>query len=196
MEDNRRTADTQQNRGAVTPSGENRVSVGTRGTASASPRRVPDRRVPQRRVSGRHAVRDPRFITIRKKERTPFPIITILFLIALTVLFLFMIMNYAEIDKYNSSVTGLQNELAKLQQEQKKLENRLENKDDRAAFEKYASEELGMVKSNTLYRYYIALNPKDKTEIVEREEKTESGFGFLLSGIAEVLRDFWSRTPA
>ena len=139
----------------------------------------------------RHAVREPRFITVKKKEKQPFPFVTIAFLTAITALFLFMMMNYAEIDKYNSSVTDLRNEVASLQEEQKKLEIRLENKDDRAAFEQYATETLGMVKSNSLNRYYIALNPSDKTEIVEYEEEKEGGFGYLLSGLAEVLRDFW-----
>lgn len=140
----------------------------------------------------RHAVREPKFITVKKKERTPFPFVTIAFLTAITALFLFMMMNYAEIDKYNSSVTELRNEVAHLQNEQKKLEIRLENKDDRAAFEEYAIETLGMVKSNTLERHYVALNPSDKTEIMEYEEEKQGGFGYLLSGLAEVLRDFWN----
>ena len=138
----------------------------------------------------RHAVREPKFITVKKKEKQPFPFVTIAFLTAITALFLFMMMNYAEIDKYNSSVTDLRNEVAELQEEQKKLEIRLENKDDRAAFEQYAIENLGMVKSNSLNRYYIALNPSDKTEIIEYEEEEQGGFGYLLSGLAEVLRDF------
>ena len=138
----------------------------------------------------RRAVREPRFITVKKKEKQPFPFVTIAFLTAITALFLFMMMNYAEIDKYNSSVTDLRNELASLQDEQKKLEIRLENKDDRAAFEQYAIETLGMVKANSLNRYYIALNPSDKTEIMEYEEEEKGGFGYLLSGLSEVLRDF------
>lgn len=138
------------------------------------------------------AVREPKFITVKKKERAPFPFATIAFLAAITVLFLFLMMNYAEIDKYNSSVTDLKNEVAALQNEQKELEVKLENKDDRAAFEQYAIEQLGMVKAGSLNRYYISLNPSDKTEIVEDVPETEGGFGFLLSGLAEVLRDFWN----
>ena len=102
-----------------------------------------------------------------------------------------MMMNYAEIDKYNSSVTELKNEVASLQSEQKKLEQKLENKDDRVAYEEYASEELGMVKSDTLNKYIITLSPEDKTEIMEYDGETNDGFGYLLSGIVEVIRDFF-----
>ena len=115
-----------------------------------------------------------------------------LFLAVITVLFIFIMMNYAEIDKYNSTVTDLQNQVAQLQEEQKKLDIRLENKDNRTNYEKYASEELGMVKSDSLNKYIITLNPEDKTEIMEYDDGNDTGFGYLLSGLAEVLRDFFS----
>lgn len=140
----------------------------------------------------RHAVRQPRYVEIKQEKKSPFPIAVVAFLAVVTVLFLFMMMNYAEIDKYNAAVTELQNEVAQLQAEHKKLDLRLENKDDRTAFEKYASEELGMVKSDTLSKYIVTLNPEDKTEIMEYDDGKDSGFGYLLSGLAEVLRDFFT----
>ncbi len=140
----------------------------------------------------RHAVRQPRYVEIKQEKKSPFPIAIVAFLAVVTVLFLFMMMNYAEIDKYNAAVTELQNEVAQLQAEHKKLDLRLENKDDRTAFEKYASEELGMVKSDTLSKYIVTLNPEDKTEIMEYDDGKDSGFGYLLSGLAEVLRDFFT----
>jgi cell division protein FtsB len=146
-----------------------------------------------KRKARRRAVREPKFITVRKerKERKPFPLGIVLVLAMITALFLFMMMNYAEIDQYNGEIRDLQNTLAKLQNEQKKLEVRLENKDDRAAFEQYAIEELGMVKADTLDKYIVTLAPEDKTEIMEYEDEQESGFGYLLSGLAEVMRGFF-----
>ncbi|MBO5734615.1 MAG: hypothetical protein J6S15_00755, partial [Clostridia bacterium] len=64
-------------------------------------------------------------------------------------------------------------------------------KDDRVAFEQYAIEELGMVKADTLDKYIVTLAPEDKTEIMEYEDEQESGFGYLLSGLAEVMRGFF-----
>lgn len=144
--------------------------------------------------SGRRVARQANFITVKSKDKkkSPFPITTIAFMVGITVLILFIMMNYAEIDKYNSAITDLRNEVATLQAQQEKLNLRLENKDDRTAFEKYASEELGMVKSDSLSKYIITLNPEDKTEIMEYDDGTDTGFGYLLSGLAEVFRDFFS----
>ena len=147
----------------------------------------------QKKMARRKAIREPRFITVRKqrKERKPFPFGVVVVLTLITALFLFMMMNYAEIDQYNGEIRDLKNEIVLLQTEQKKLEVRLENKDDRAAFEKYATEHLGMVKSDTLDKYIVTLSPEDKTEIMEYEDEEEAGFGYLLSGLAEVMRGFF-----
>lgn len=162
---------------------------------SAAPARkaAPLSRRQSKRMAHRRAVREPKFITVRKerKERKPFPLGIVLVLAMITALFLFMMMNYAEIDQYNGEIRDLQNTMAKLQNEQKKLEVRLENKDDRAAFEQFAVEQLGMVKADTLDKYIVILSPDDKTEIMEYEDEQESGFGFLLSGLAEVVRGFF-----
>lgn len=146
-----------------------------------------------KRMAHRRAVREPKFITVRKerKERKPFPLGIVLVLAMITALFLFMMMNYAEIDQYNGEIRDLQNTMAKLQNEQKKLEVRLDNKDDRATFEQFAVEELGMVKADTLDKYIVTLSPSDKTEIMEYEDEEDSGFGYLLFGLAEVVQGFF-----
>jgi len=161
--------------------------------AAPARKAAPLSRRQSKRMAHRHAVREPKFITVRKerKERKPFPLGIVLVLAMITALFLFMMMNYAEIDQYNGEIRDLQNTMAKLQNEQKKLEVRLENKDDRAAFEQFAVEQLGMVKADTLDKYIVTLTPEDKTEIMEYEDEQESGFGFLLSGLAEVVRGFF-----
>ena len=149
----------------------------------------------KRKMARRKATREPKFITVRKqrKERKPFPFGVVVVLTLITALFLFMMMNYAEIDQYNGEIRDLKNEIAEMQAEQKKLEVRLENKDDRAAFEKYATEQLGMVKSDTLDKYIVTLSPEDKTEIMEYEDEKDTGFGYLLSGLAEVMRGFFEQ---
>lgn len=147
----------------------------------------------RRKLARRRAVREPRFITVRKRrhERKPFPFGVVLVLSVITALFLFMMMNYAEIDQYNGEIRDLRNELAEMQAEQKKLEVRLKNKDDRNAYEQYATEQLGMVKADSLDKYFVTLSPEDKTEIMEYDEEEDSGFGYLLSGLAEVVRGFF-----
>lgn len=147
----------------------------------------------RKKLAHRRAVREPKFITVRKRrhERAPFPFGVVFMLIVITALFLFMMMNYAEIDQYNSDIRDLRNELAEMQTEQTKLEARLSNKDNRAAFEEYATEQLGMVKADTLDKYIVTLSPSDKTEIMEYEDEGDTGFGYLFSGLAEVMRGFF-----
>lgn len=55
----------------------------------------------------------------------------------------------------------------------------------------YIEEELGMVKGDTLPKEYISLLPEDSTTVIERS-RDENGFGVLLSGIGEALRNFFN----
>lgn len=148
----------------------------------------------QQNLAHRRAVREPRFITVRKRrtDRKPFPLGMLLVLVVITALFLFMMMNFAEIDQYNGEIRDLNNQLAELQTEQKKLEARLEGRDDLNAYKTYAEEELGMVADEGEKRY-VKLNPADKTEIIEYDDDGEGGAGYLLSGLAEVLRGFFAK---
>lgn len=195
METKNRTAQAQPKTTARTA-----VNTGVsapRQAAQTATRPAPARRTlspsQKKKLSRRKAIREPSFITVRKqrKERKPFPLGVVVVLGLITALFLFMMMNYAEIDQYNGEIRDLKNEIAELQAEQKKLEVRLENKDDRVAFEKYATEQLGMVKSDTLDKFIVTLSPEDKTEIMEYEDEKDAGFGYLLSGLAEVMRGFF-----
>lgn len=161
----------------------------------ASPAKAP---VKRQDLSRRHAVRQPRFITVRKQrqERKPFPLGILMVLVAITLLFLFMMMNYAEIDQYNGEIRDLRNEVAQLQAEQKKLDVRLENRDDRTAYETYATEQLGMVKADSLNKYFVTLSPEDKTVIMEYDDGEDEGVGYLLSGLSEVLRGFFAKNAS
>lgn len=164
-------------------------------TASPAARRnVSGTPVKRQELARRHAVRQPRFITVRKdrQERKPFPLGMIFILAVITVLFLFMMMNYAELDQYNGEITGLKNEVAQLRAEKDKLSDRLEGRDDRTSYETYAVEQLGMVKADSLDKYFVTLSPEDKTVIMEYDDGEDSGFGYLLSGLAEVVKGFFS----
>ena len=144
-------------------------------------------------LANRRAVREPRFITVRKQrtDRKPFPLGMVLVLGMITALFLFMMRNFAELDQYNGEIRDLNNELAELKTEQKKLETRLEGRDDLNAYKTFAEEQLGMV-ANEGEKRYVKLNPDDRTEIMEYDDENDSGAGYLLSGLAEVLRGFFS----
>lgn len=143
-----------------------------------------------RKPSTMRAVRNPKIITIRKKERAPFPISVIFTSIIITTLFIFMMMNYAELDKYNSEIGKSEALLTELKDQQRDLSIKLDKKDNPIEIEKYAKEKLGMVKKETLPYETINLQPVDKAEVIKYDDGTEGGFGFLLAGIGEVLNDF------
>ena len=159
--------------------------------ASAVRKNVPAAPAKKRAMPHRRAVRDPRFIT-KIKERTdrkPFPLGMLMILVLITALLLFMMMNFAELDKYHGEIRDLNNELAELKTEQRKLENRLDGRDDLNAYKTFAEEQLGMVADEGEKRY-VKLNPEDRTEIMQYDDGEDGGTGYLLSGLAEVLRDF------
>lgn len=143
-----------------------------------------------RDLSTMRAVRNPKIITIRKKERAPFPITVIFTSVIITALFIFMMMNYAELDKYNSELAKSEALLTELKEQQHDLSVKLDKKDDPIYIENYAKEKLGMVKKETLPYETINLQPEDKTEVIEYNDGTEGGFGFLLAGIGEVISNF------
>lgn len=143
------------------------------------------------RPSSLRAVRAPHIVTVKKKDKSPFPWSIVAVAVILTAMFLFMMMNYAEVDKYRSEITELNNKLAAMEKTQDELEVTLSNKYDIGEIEKYATEELGMTKtipeSNV---HIITTEQEDKTEMHTYDDGEEGGFGFLLTGLGEVIRDF------
>lgn len=142
-------------------------------------------------ASNLHAVRAPRIVNVKKQDKAPFPWSMLFVSLLLTGMFLFMMMNYAEVDKYNSEITELNSKLNSMEKTQDELEVQLSNKYDIGEIEKYATDELGMTKnipdSNI---HIITTEQEDKTEMYSYDDGEEGGFGFLLTGLGEVIKDF------
>ena len=145
-----------------------------------------------KRNANLHAVRAPRIVNVKKENKAPFPWSVVFVAVLLTGMFLFMMMNYAEVDKYRSEITNLNNKVATMQKTQDELEVTLGNKYDIGEIDKYAENELGMtngpVPEDKLYR--VNFEQEDKTEMHTYDDGEEGGFGFLLTGLGEVIRDF------
>ncbi|MBR6783537.1 MAG: hypothetical protein IKM32_02490 [Clostridia bacterium] len=147
--------------------------------------------VSAKRAANLRAVRAPRIVNVKKKDKAPFPWSIVVVSLILTGLFLFMMMNYAEVDKYRSEITELNNKLASMEKTQDELEVTLSNKYDIGEIEKYATEELGMTKTIPESNIHIiTTEQEDKTEMHSYDDGEEGGFGFLLTGLGEVIRDF------
>jgi len=149
-------------------------------------------RQPVRRTANRRHLKATRIINYAKKEKAPFPVAFVLGIVTLTVLLLFLMMNYAEVDRYNGSIADLKSQLTDLQKEADKLEQRLDRKDDLIYVEEYASEKLGMVKSTDLQRVSVTLIGQDDADIYKYDDGNDGGLGVLLSGFGKVIRNFFN----
>ncbi len=145
----------------------------------------------KRKAVSMHAVRSVEVVNVKKKDKSPFPWSILFTALILTSLFLFMMMNYAEVDKYRSEITELDNKISTLNKTQTELEVKLSNKYDLDDIRDYAENELDMVKKETLRSQYISIDQIDRTEMTEYDDGEEGGFGFLLTGLGEVIRDFF-----
>lgn len=185
----------QENRN-VTVHKSNKVRINVNNGATSTKKTVTvakraDKRV-AKRSSNLHAVRAPRIVNVKKENKAPFPWSVVFVAVLLTGMFLFMMMNYAEVDKYRSEITNLNNKVATMQKTQDELEVTLGNKYDIGEIDKYAENELGMtngpVPEDKLYR--VNFEQEDRTEMHTYDDGEEGGFGFLLTGLGEVIRDF------
>ena len=70
----------------------------------------------------------------------------------------------------------------------------MSNKYDQKDIREYATEELDMVHVNEMPNssiIYVTIEQEDKTEMHTYDDGEEGGFGFLLTGFGEVIRDFF-----
>ncbi len=129
-------------------------------------------------------------VETKKRNKKPLPVGSIFTIAVMTLLFIFLIMNYAEIDNNNREVASLKDQLTDLQKAADKLEQRLDKKNDLVYFEEYAVENLGMVKSTDLTQINITALPENTGEAFRYDDE-RTGIGVLLAGFGDVLRDFF-----
>ena len=202
MENRRAPAERRENKSVVSnnvkKAPRETASVGIPRNAAAEARRLPQqptgRQIEKRNKRARKLVpvRSPKIVTVRKKKKAPFPIAVVFSAVLLTLMFLFMMMNYAEIDRYNSEIAEMKATVTDLKAEADKLQGNLDKKDGEiTGMQTYIENELGMVKSDALPKEYVSLLPEDVTTVIDRRDD-EGGFGVLLSGLSEVIRNFLS----
>ncbi len=153
---------------------------------------VPQKKsVSVKRASSMHAVRAPKVVTIKKDNKTPFPWSAVIVCVLFTCMFLFMMMNYAEVNKYQNEIADLDNKITSMQKNQNELQVTLNSKYDLGEVGEYAKTHLGMQPgSQNTNREVITIEQNDKVEMYSYDDGDEGGFGFLLTGFGEVFRDF------
>ncbi len=122
------------------------------------------------------------------------PILTIVVVAAVMVLALFMLLNYAELEKLTTGISELEAEITTLKTEKKTLENELETAQDLVFIEKYATEVLGMEKPTK--KFPISLLPDDDTNITEYEPEDKVEVTTVFSTFGEFFRNFLNKAES
>ena len=139
MQENRTTSVT---RATQTRNKTNNAVVSNKTTNSVAKRT--NNAVSAKRASNMHAVRAPHVVNVPKKDKAPFPWSVVVVAVIMTGLFLFMMMNYAEVDKYRSEINELDNKITAMKSTRDDLEVDLANKYDLDEVKQFA-EENGMI---------------------------------------------------
>lgn len=127
----------------------------------------------------------------KEKPKTPFPVSAILCLIAITLISLYVIHLYIELDELNATLTNYNNQIAEMKNVERVLQSQKASKYNLEEIERIAKEKYGMVDADQLPKEYITSDNEDSIEIMETntEEKTP---GALLSGFAGVVSNLLS----
>ena len=128
--------------------------------------------------------------TVNAKKKTPFPLSAVLTTFFCTMLFMFMIFNYVQINEYSQSIKAIRSDMETLNAKQKDLKLELDKRSDITVILKEA-EELGMVRTEGVKKIYLDGAGEDLIEITDKgTEKTESGFfSDIMSALVQNFRD-------
>lgn len=137
-----------------------------------------------KRTAGAAAVFDE-----TRVARHSLPPFFVLLLTFMTVMVLLIIFSIAQIYKTTDEIGDLKNQLSTLQTTAAELELQIEEKNDIRTIEKIATEELGMVKEDSVQKKYVSLSDGEHIDLVEdpEDDNTDNGLGTMLSSIFSAL---------
>ena len=91
-----------------------------------------------------------------------------------------------------NTISDLKNQLRTLEAEASELELAVEEKNDIRVIEQIATDQLGMVKEDSVQRRYISLSEGERIDIIGKDEgDSDSPVGTLLSSLLSVLSGFF-----
>ena len=107
----------------------------------------------------------------------------------MTVMVLLIVFSIAQIYKTTDEIGDLKSQLSTLQTTAAELELKIEEKNDIRTIEKIATEELGMVKEDSVQKKYVSLSDGEHIDLIEEPEQdtANDGLGTMLSSIVSAL---------
>ena len=127
----------------------------------------------------------------KERSKTPFPTFTVLCLIALTVVALYVVHLYIELDELDATITEYNNMITEMKAEERVLQTQKASKYNLEEIERIAKEKYGMVDADQLPKEYITPDAEDSIEIMETDNGDDTPAA-LLSGFAGVVSDLLS----
>ncbi len=112
----------------------------------------------------------------------------ILILTLITVMIITVLFSIAQVYRTSNTIADMEKELSSLQSTASKLELAIEEKNDIRVIQQIATEQLGMVKEDSVQRKYISLSDGERIDLIAEEAAEEEGvFGTMLSSIAALF---------
>ncbi len=122
-----------------------------------------------------------------KEKKNPISVSFVFMSIILTVVIMFLVLNYSEISEYTNDVNSLKTQVAELETEKSRLEVSLDKKTNLEQIENTVSS-LGMVKSEKLAKKYISSGLGEKIEKSSGGED-EYNISAMMSGFTKLFKD-------
>ena len=180
------------NRTTAKPTANVRAQSGKRSGNLPAERRTANTGIYRRFIRPMLLVKQDDVKTVKVSARRPFPVGAVVMVTICTLLLMFTVMSYVQINEYTIEVALLRGEITDLAGEKKELALALEEKNDMLLIEEYAVENLGMVKADQLTKKHITLDQEDKVEVVETEPSQDATVvSSVMSAIGENFRGLW-----
>ena len=146
----------------------NRTSNKTIGTSlvGSAAEYVGNLEVQRRRRIAREKANAPVIVKKRVKAEA-FPIGFIFYAAIVTLVLMFVIYSYSVVNDTTYEIGALETKLSEAKQENERLTLKLEDRNNLADIEQYATETLGMVKSTDVIKHYVNVNGGDEIEVSE-----------------------------
>lgn len=106
--------------------------------------------------------------------------------LALTLVAMFLLLNYSQISKYNTKINDLKNDIASYQEETKQLSILLDKNCDFEKIEAYAKKN-GMIGSEQIESYYISMADSFKIENTADEKEDGYIISTVMSGVLKLF---------
>ena len=130
----------------------------------------------------------PKVHTVEKKTIRKLPATVIIAALIFTVLLMFMIVSFVQINEYTVEISKLQSQVNEYTKESQDLTLKLEEKNSLSSIEDYSTENLGMVSGDRLKKEYISNENGDKIETYDISELEGDNLSTALSSFLNNFR--------